>query len=121
LLACSMSPSSFWMHAACLDKDRKTVNVYDNEPGEIKIIQFSTRTLIAIAPERVGQHMISDIVQMGNSLVPDGIEKLKDGDKIYFSGELKEAYTTENMPGNFFKLTTLKAKVQGNVQSLSVG
>ena len=95
-----------------LDEDRKTLVFYKNEPGEIRIMQFSHGPQKVIAPERIGQYMISDIVQTCNYPVPEGMEKLNDGDKIYFSGELKEAYPTENILGNFFKLTMLKVKIK---------
>lgn len=104
-----------------LDDDRKTVDTYDNEPGEIRVMQLSHGSpTTVIAPERISQYMISDVIAICNMPVPDRIEKLKDGDKILFSGELKESYPTENILGNPFKLTALKVKVKRDSPPLSV-
>lgn len=90
-------------------EERKTVDVYENERGVMK--QLLSINQLFLAPERMSKYMYSDVVQVCNW--PDSIlSELSEGDTIVFSGELKEVYPTENMPGNPFKLTRLKVKIK---------
>ena len=98
-------------------EERKTVDIYENERGVMK--QLLSINQLFLAPERMSKYMYSDVVQVCNW--PDSIlSELSEGDEIMFSGELKEVYPTENMPGNPFKLTALKVKVKLDSPPLSV-
>lgn len=101
-------------------EERKTVDFYTNERGIMKELLVSRNgSQLFLAPERLGKLMYSDVVQVCNW--PGSIlSKLSEGEEIIFSGELKEVYPTENMPGNPFKLTALKVKIKRDAPPTSV-
>jgi hypothetical protein len=101
-------------------EERNTVDTYKNERGVLKQLPIGRNdSQLFLAPERMSKYMYSDLIQVCNW--PDSIlSELSEGDEIMFSGELKEVYPTENMPGNPFKLTGLKVKIKRDSPPLSV-
>ena len=92
-------------------EDRRTVDTYKGEPGEIRVLQHSDGPQLVIAPERISPYMSTEVIQVCNIPVPDTLQYFNDGDKIIFSGILKEIYPTENMPGNHFVLTSIRIRM----------
>ena len=95
---------------------RKTVDIYENERGEIRILKFITGSQLAIAPERISPHMSMSVIQVCNFPVPDTLQYFSDGDKIVFSGLMKEVSPLENIYGNPIILTCVQMREKKSAQ-----
>ena len=93
-----------------LVEKRKTVDRYEDEAGGVQVIEDGAGVRWAfIAPDRMSKYMYTGTIQACN--LPDSLAlTLTERDRIIFSGILKEVYPTENMPGNPFKLSSLRVK-----------
>ena len=91
---------------------RRTMDTYRNEQGELQLLEVGfDEWQMVLAPERMSKYMYSGVVQVCN--LPDTLASSQfDGRKVIFSGILKEIYPTENMPGGFFRLTSIQVSTQ---------
>lgn len=88
---------------SCSYDQRATVDVFDDEPGEI--VFLTEQNIYQISGGKNSKERINNPLDPCN--LPE--EFKKDKLKIIFSGELKEVYEWEDLAGQPFKFTELSA------------